>query len=397
MDHDSGASDHMTGNNSLLCNFSEHRSSNQVEVANGSFSPVIGSGTIKLSQSISLSSVLSLPKFKFNLLSVSKITRGLHCSVKFYPDYCIFRDLSTKKIIGRGRESGGLYVFEPEELKSQASLVSLSHFELHCRLGHPSLQSLKKLYPQLSHLSSLNCDSCQFAKHHRVHLSPRDNKRAASPFELVHSDVWGPCPITSKSGFKYFVTFVDDFSRVTWLYLMKNRSEVFTHFCAFVAEIKTQFSVSVKTLRSDNAKEYTSESFRSFMLQQSIRHESSCVDTPAQNGVAERKNRHLLEVARAILFQMTVLKPFCADAIATTCFLINGMPSGVLHGEIPMSVLFPNQRLFPIGPKIFGCSCFVRDTRPHLSKLDPKSLKCVFLGYSRLQKGYRCFSLVLNR
>jgi hypothetical protein len=125
-------------------------------------------------------------------------------------------------------------------------------------LGHPSLQSLKRLYPQLSHLSSLRCDSCQFAKHHRVHLSPRVNKRAASPFELIHSDVWGPCPITSKSGFKYFVTFVDDFSRVTWLYLMKNRSEVFTHFCALVAEIKTQFGVSVKTLRSDNAKEYTS-------------------------------------------------------------------------------------------------------------------------------------------
>ena len=87
---------------------------------------------------------------------------------------------------------------------------------------------------------------------------------------------------------------------------MKNRSEVFTRFCTFVAEIKTQFGVSVKTLGSDNANEYTSETFRSFMLQQGIRHESSCVDTPAQNGVAERKNRHLLEVARALLFQMTV-------------------------------------------------------------------------------------------
>ncbi|KAJ9553824.1 hypothetical protein OSB04_017869 [Centaurea solstitialis] len=394
---DSGASDHMTGNHSLLCKFNEHRSFHEVEVANGSILQAIGSGTVRLSESMSLSSVLCLPKFTFNLLSVSKITRTLNCSVKFYPYHCIFKDLSTKQIIGRGRESGGLYIFEPEELKSQVALASLSPFELHCRLGHPSLQSLKRLYPQLSHLSSLNCNSCQFAKHHRVHLIPKDNKRAASLFELVHSDVWGPCPVTSKSGFKYFVTFVDDFSRVTWLYLMKNRSEVFTHFCTFVAEAKTQFGVSVKTLRSDNAKEYTSETFRSFMLQQGIRHESSCVDTPSQNGVAERKNRHLLEVARALLFQMTVPKPFWADAIATACFLINRMPSSVLHGEIPMSVLVPGQRLFPIEPKIFGCSCFVRDTRPHLSKLDPKSLKCVFLGYSRLQKGYRCFSPVLNR
>ncbi|KAJ9539489.1 LOW QUALITY PROTEIN: hypothetical protein OSB04_032222 [Centaurea solstitialis] len=392
---DFGASDHMTGNHSLLCNFGEHRSFHEVEVANGSILQAIGSRTVRLSQSISLSSVLCLPKFTFNLLSVRKITRALNCSVKFYPYHCIFKDLSTKQIIGRGRELGELYIFEPEELKSQAALASLSLFELHCRLGHPSLQSLKRLYPQLSHLSSLNCDSCQFAKHHRVHLIPRDNKRAISLFELLHSD--GPCPITSKSGFKYSVTFVDDFSRVTWLYLMKNRSEVFTHFCTFVAETKTQFGVSVKTLRSDNAKEYTSETFRSFMLQQGIRHESSCVDTPAQNGVVERKNRHLLEVARALLFQMTVSKQFWADAIATACFLINRMPSSVMHGEIPMSVLVPAQRLFPIESKIFGCSCFVRDTQPHLSKLDPKSLKCVFLGYSRLQKGYRCFSPVLNR
>ncbi|GJW93299.1 retrovirus-related pol polyprotein from transposon RE2 [Tanacetum coccineum] len=109
--------------------------------------------------------------------------------------------------------------------KSLVRLSSLSPFEAHCHLGHPSLQSLKKLCLEYSNLSSLNCDSCEFAKHKRVHLSPRANKRVASPFELVHSDIWGPCPITSKSGFKYFVTFVDDYSRVTWLYLMKNRSE----------------------------------------------------------------------------------------------------------------------------------------------------------------------------
>ncbi|KAJ9553858.1 hypothetical protein OSB04_017903 [Centaurea solstitialis] len=217
------------------------------------------------------------------------------------------------------------------------------------------------------------------------------------PFELVHYDVWGPCPVTSKLGFKYFVTFVDDYSLTTWLYFMKNRSEVFTHFCSLNAEIKTQFKVSIQTLRSDNAKEYLSQTFQSYMLQNGILHESSCVDTPAQNGVAERKNRHLLEVARALLFHMTVPKPFWADVVATTCFLINRMPSVILDGQSPFSVLFPTKSLFPIDPKIFGSTCFVRDTRPNITKLDPKSLKCVFLGYSRLQKGYRCFSPTLNR
>ena len=94
-----------------------------------------------------------------------------------------------------------------------------------------------------------------------MHLSPRVNKRASIPFELVHSDVWGLCPVMSPIWFKYFVTFVNDFSHVTWLYLMKSRSEFFSHFSTFCAEIQTQFHVSVQTLRSGNAK------FQSFMLQ----------------------------------------------------------------------------------------------------------------------------------
>ena len=99
-----------------------------------------------------------------------------------------------------------------------------------------------------------------------MHLNPKVNKRASAPFELVHSDVWSPCPVMSPTGFNYFVTFVDDFSRVTWLYLMKSRSELFSHFSVFCSEIQTQFQILVQTLRSDNAKEYLSKYFQSFML-----------------------------------------------------------------------------------------------------------------------------------
>ena len=100
-------------------------------------------------------------------------------------------------------------------------------FKLHCRFGNSSLFLLKKLYSQFPSLSSLNCESCQYVKLHRVQLSPRVNKRASAFFELVHYDVWGHCPVLSPTGFKYFVTFVDDFARVTWLYLIKSRSKLF--------------------------------------------------------------------------------------------------------------------------------------------------------------------------
>ena len=115
----------------------------------------------------------------------------------------------------------------------------LTPFKAHCRLGHPSLSTLKKLCPQFQDVSSLDCESCQFAKHHRQSYKSRTNKRASFPFELVHLDVWGPCPVMSKTVFCYFVTFVDDFSRMTWIYLMKHRSELFSHFTAFCTEIKT--------------------------------------------------------------------------------------------------------------------------------------------------------------
>ena len=237
---------------------------------------------------------MSLPQFSFDLIYVSKLTRILNSSFSFFPDYCLIQDLLMKWIIGRGREFGDLYILQIEVPKSIACFGVVTPFELHYRLGHPFLFLLKKLYPQFSSLSSFNCESCQYAKLHRVHLSPRVNNRAFAPFELVHLDVWGPCPVVSPIGFRYFVTFVDDYSRTTWLYLMKNHTELFSHIRAFYAEIHTQFQVFVQNLRSDNAKEYLFEQFQSFMLQNDILHMTSCIDIPSQNRVAERKNRHLL-------------------------------------------------------------------------------------------------------
>ena len=133
------------------------------------------------------------------------------------------------------------------------------------------------------------------------------------------------------------------------------------------------------------------------MFQNGIFHRTSYVDTPSHNGVAETKNRHLLETARALLFQMHVPKHFWADAVSTACFLINQMPSSVLDWDTPFQTLFPHKPLFPIEPRVFGSTCYVWDVSPHVSKLDPKSLKCIFLSYSRVQKGYKCYCPSLRR
>ena len=147
---------------------------------------------------------------------------------------------------------------------------------------------------------------CQLGKHTCVLFPKRLDPRTKSHFELVHTNVWGPSRSTSTLGFHYFVIFIDDYSRCTWLFLMKTRDELFSIFQKFHAEIRTQFNTYIRILRSDNAKEYFSTSFSSFMSSHGILHQSSCAYTPQRNGVAERKIRHLVETARTLLLHHKV-------------------------------------------------------------------------------------------
>ena len=117
-------------------------------------------------------------------------------------------------------------------------------------------------------------------KQTRTKFPKRVNNRAASLFELVHSDIWGPCRINSVLGFRYFIIFIDDHFRNTWLFLLKDRSELFSIFKNFYMEIQTQFGVAIHKLRSDNTQEYFSAQFKDFMSSLGILNESSCAHTP---------------------------------------------------------------------------------------------------------------------
>ena len=178
---------------------------------------------------------------------------------------------------------------------------------------------------------------------------------------------------------------------------MKNRAKLYSIFQKFYAEILTQFNISIRVLRSDNAREYFFAPFISFMSQHGILHQSSCAHTAQQNGVAERKNRHLIETTRTLLLHYHVPFRFWGDTVLTACYLINRMPSSVLHAQIPHSLLFPDQPFYFLPPRVFGCTCFVHILTPGQDKLFVKATKCIFLGYSRLQKGYRCYSPQTHR
>ena len=136
----------MIGTSGLLFDLKQSSSLHNVTLANGSATTVFGLGTANLSPNLSLSSVLYIPDFPFNLLSISKLTKLLNCAAIFLSTHCIFQDLKTGKIIGGGHEAGGLYYLDRCGSSCLvASHLSISPLQHHCHLGHPALKNLKSL------------------------------------------------------------------------------------------------------------------------------------------------------------------------------------------------------------------------------------------------------------
>ena len=268
----------------------------------------------------------------------------------------------------------------------------------HFRLGHPNFHYLAKLFPKLfvnKNPSSFKCHICHLAKQTKTSYLPSFYK-PSHPFSLIHSDVWGPSRVKNVTGSRWFVTFIDDHSKITWTYLLRDKSEVASVFEKFYNMVETQFGCKIQIFKSDNGSEYFTKSLGEFFNKKGILQISTCVNTPQQNGVAERKNRHLLEVTRSLMFTSNTPKYLWGEALLTATYLINRMPSKVLQHRTPRAVFlesYPNFKpLSSILPfKVFGCTVFVKDSTPSMSKLDPRSLKCVLVGYSSLKKGYKCY------
>jgi transposase InsO family protein len=183
------------------------------------------------------------------------------------------------------------------------------------------------------------------------------------------------------------VSFIDVFSRTTWVYLLKDKSDVFSVFQMFYKMVQTQFNATIKIVRLDNGGEYMSSNLEDYFRERGIIHQTTCVDTPQQNGVAEQKNRHLLEVTRSLMLDMHVPKSYWGDTLHAATYLINRMHSRVLDFKTPLEVLSPPPyTTIGVSPK-----GVVHIHGPSRSKLDPQSLKCVFVGYSPTKKGYICY------
>ena len=241
---DFGTTDHMMFTATDFTTTSLPRHTN-IANANGVTSPVTGAGTVTLSPTLKLHNTLLVPSLSHKLLSMSQVTSDLNCIVLTYPTFCLLQDILTKEIIGRGTKRGGLYYMEDLSVgraHHTQHTLGVKENELwlwHRRLGHPSFTYMKHLFPDL--FSQLEKFDFQFetwilAKSHRVSFPLHLNKKD-TPFALIHSDVLGPSPITTVNSFKWFVLFVDDCTRMTWLYLLKHKDELLGIFKSFHAMV----------------------------------------------------------------------------------------------------------------------------------------------------------------
>ncbi|KAJ9554225.1 hypothetical protein OSB04_018270 [Centaurea solstitialis] len=335
-----------------------------VGLADLSPKPVLFEGDVS-TDNIQLPEVLHVSDIAIGLVSLTQLQEmGLLMFFDF--SGCVIQDPKTKQTLGVGRRVGRVlevvYIRIPlSSPRVVASVSPLSSLDLwHAHLGHLSSSRIKMLASSgsLGHVTSsdISCLPCKLGKHHALPFDTNESK-SFCPFDLIHSDVWGPAPHPSMGGARYFVIFIDDHTRFTWIYLMKHRSELPQLYITFARMIQTQFSKPIKILRADNAMEYKESSLLAFLRSQGTISQYSCPGTSPQNGRAERKHRHILDTVRTLL--------------------VSAKSYDLL--------------------KVWGCACFVQ-LQPHEhNKLEPRARLCLFLGYGIEHKGYRCWDPVSKR
>ena len=415
---DSGSTNHICKQKTAFSSLSKCEPV-KVTVANDEVVTATHRGDVKLSlksgETLLLKGVLFSPKIARNLISISKIA-SLGYATNFYDDgFIVSRD--TKSL--RGIREGGLYVLETQPLlalnlnssvspsppssppsppsaspvPSPTPVTASNSLRLwHERLGHLNHQAVAQLQRLVTGLvlqdkKTAPCESCSMGKNHRQPFSRSTNKRAAHRLDLVHSDVIGPIHPQSIGGANYILTFLDDFSRKGFIYLLKRKSEVLEKFKHFHASVCNQTDRKLKRLRADNA--YLTKEFEHFCGEHGIHQEFSTPHTPQQNGRAERYGRTILEMSRTLLLHSGMSKGFWAEAVSTAVYLRNLCPTRALSNSTPAEA-WSGRKPDVSRLRVFGCLAFVHQPlSPKSDKFGVKSLQCRFLGYGTARKAYR--------
>ena len=406
---DSGSTDHICPNlDSFISYDIVDDKDSFITIPDGTKVQVTHIGTVKVNDDLTLHKVLYVPQFQFRLISVNKLCADLKCNIIFSDDQCFIQGHSLKRPqILLGRLSGGLYCVQNTITTQNQDQSKFCHTAVskdvedtrlwHLRMGHLPFSKLQLLLPLKSVQDCVNttvCQICPAARQVRKSF-PSSYIKSTKPFALLHLDIWGPYKTPSHSGCTQFLTIVDDFTRFTWVHLLKSKSQVYDVLINFLAYVENQFKTTVLSIRSDNALELSAGLVAQLCKTKGILQQTSCAYTPQQNGVVERKHRHLLETARALSLQAKLPLKFWGDSILCATYLINRMPLQSIANQTPYFRLYGSLPTYD-DLRVYGCLCYVSTLKVNRSKFEPRATACVFLGYSNSQKGYRIYDLRTN-
>jgi transposase len=298
-----------------------------------------------------------------------------------------------------GKRHNSLYklllrVVQPSE-QAQVLIASINRHDTlqqwHERLGHQNKAYVEKFLKKrgIKYVKDNKfCEGCVLGKHHRVSFGTRP-KDVSRPGDLIHSDVCGPMQEESYSGFKYFVTFKDEYSKYRRVYFLKHKSEVPAKLKVFLAETKTLGHV-VKELLTDGGGEYSSKELEAITQDAGLQHHKSMPYTPEQNGAAERENRILVEAARSMLQTKSLPQKLWAEAVNTAAYILNLSGPTKVDDKTPFE-LWHGKTATTTHLKIFGTECYVHIPKQCRRKLDAKAVKGYLVGYTDDHHGYRVY------
>ena len=403
---DSSASVHFTGESSDFADLKLFPKDKRpmANTAN-STAQILGEGTIFIKHDVRqgkttdthvtrLHPVMYMSGMDIRLLSMGQHMQNGH-EVHGNKDSIYFSDKRTKKRVMMAENlpfMKTIYlvhsrILTGEELKSVPLVYSVDFDTWHRRMGHPSNQVLDKMRTNTQNFPSdlrvpkdhSPCRGCAEGKMHSRSF-PDSEIRASKPFERVHSDL-KQFPKISYGKFKYFISFIDDYSLHAWIALLKNKSDAFTATKHFIAAAQNQFSAQIKTWRSDNGGEYIDKRYETMLKEQGIAIERSVPNQPQMNGRAERFNRTIDEKSQAMRFDACLPESWWEFTCLHAVFIYNRTPVRRLNWKTPMEVL-KGTKPDVSKLRVLGCGAYVfipKDVRK--SKLSPKSELMIFLGY----------------
>ena len=333
-----------------------------------------------------------VPDLRTNLLSVSKITdRG--STVIFDKKEARIVDKYGFTQLRAIRENGLYYLTEEQErcktatnLRKNQKKYWSSMESWHSRMGHLNIKDLLKGRQSevISGIKIKNfekmskCEVCIRGKMTQKPF-PKKSERKTELLESIDSDICEPMRTESLGKARYFVTFIDNFSRWCVIKTIRNKNEVFQAFKEFKIFVERQTGGNIKSIHTDNGREYLNREFDEFLKKNGIAHRLTVTHTPQQNGIAERKNRTLVEMARCLLIQSNLSPSFWGEAINTANYIRNRCPTNSLNGKTPFEMWtgkIPYVGYF----REFGCPVYSLNREPNKKKFEERSKKGIFDG-----------------